>query len=89
MAIEKREVSIAKQIDDVAVLLVEVVKTVKNKEEVTGLVPEIIQAIEGVDAIDDEVGINRKVAIQTIGYRLGELVEAIIEPPKKQEQPSE
>ena len=82
MAIEKKEVEYAKEIDDVAVLLVAVVKDVRQgktaAEIANGAITKLIAALAGVDQMDDEAKLNRKVAMQTIGYRTGELADAVL-----------
>jgi len=78
MAIEKREMEIAKELDDVGALIVELVKTIKNKGDLTENIGELIQAINGVDEVDDEMAANRKVAMQTIGARVLELVDVFL-----------
>lgn len=82
MAIEKKEVDIAKEVDDVGRLLVELVADIRAKKSVTEIAGENIQnlidAINGIDQVDDEIKANRKVVMATIGARTGELADAII-----------
>jgi hypothetical protein len=82
MAVEQRQVMIAKEVDDVALLLVEIVKQVKSGKPVAemaaGVMDELVQAISGVDQIDDEWKEDRSAVMATMGYRLGELTDAII-----------
>ena len=83
MGIEKREVEFAKEIDDVGVLLVQIVRDAKAgksaMEIASGSVGNLLNALTGVDQLPAEVKANRKVALQTIGFRTGELTDAILE----------
>lgn len=56
MAVELKDitVSIPKQVDDVLVLLVDVVKTVKAKGDLSALLPDLIAAIDGAASIPEE-----------------------------------
>lgn len=82
VGIQKREVEYTKEIDDVAVLLVNIVKAARAKksagEIAAGEVQDLLNALQNVDDVDDELKANRKVALQTIGYRSGELTDAIL-----------
>jgi len=78
MAIESKSVEYAKEIDDVMVLFVEVVKNRKAKAALTDLIDELMTALAGIDQVDDEFIGNRKVALQTVGYRTGELTDAFL-----------
>ena len=73
-----REVKVAKELDDVAILLVQLVDTIKQGKELTEVVDELVNALNGFDQVDDELAANRKVALQTIGSRLFELVDVIL-----------
>lgn len=85
MAIEKRQVEYAKEIDDVAVLLVDIVRKAREGVDpatiASGSITNLVTALSGVDQLDDEVRANRKVALQTIGYRTGDLTDAILGAP--------
>ncbi len=80
--IEKKEIEYSKEIDDVAVLLVELVKDIKAKKPTVQIgtenLPLLMAAIGGIDGALKE-GENKKVALQTIGYRSGELAAALVE----------
>lgn len=78
MAIQVRPMDFTKEIDDVMVLFVALVKNRKNKEAITGLMDEVAIAIAGIEDVDNELADSRKVALQTIGYRVGELVDAFL-----------
>lgn len=83
--IESRTVKYAKEIDDVQVALNELVRDIKAKKSIgqitTENLPTIIAAVDGADQMDDEIAANRKVALQTIGYRSGELVDVLLPAP--------
>ena len=82
MAIQKREVQFAKEVDDVCVLLVGIVKDLKAKkpagEVVSGAVPKLIEAISGIDQLGAEQLANRAVFLETIMYRVGELADSLL-----------
>lgn len=78
MAVQTKNVEYSKEIDDCMVLFCEIVRNRKNKEDLTSLMDELMNALAGVDQVDDEVAQSRKVAFQTIGYRTGELTEAFL-----------
>jgi hypothetical protein len=83
MGIQKKEVEFTKEIDDVAVLFISVINDVRSGKPVgdilSGNIQGLINAISGMENADDEL-VMRKVAFQTIGYRLGEIGEALLAP---------
>ncbi len=82
MAIEKREVEIAKEVDDVAKLLVDLVKDIKDGKDVAAItsenLPGLIAAIDGVNQVSAEIASNRKAVLSTVGARAGELADAFL-----------
>lgn len=78
MAIQVKSMEYAKEIDDVMALFVEVIKNRKNKESISNLIDELAAAVGGIEDIDDELAGHRKIALQTIGARVGELVDAFL-----------
>jgi len=82
MAIEKRECEVAKEVDDVAKLLVDLVVDLKAGKDVASItsenLPGLITAIDGANKMSDEIANNRKVVLSTIGARAGELADAIL-----------
>ena len=80
--LQKREVEYCKEVDDVAVLLSAIVADAKAGKPVaeiaSGNLQKLVDAVAGVDQIDDEAKANRKVFMQTIGYRTGELADALL-----------
>ena len=79
MGIEKQDVEIAKQLDDVGALLVELMKVIKKKEPISEVVDELVAAIEGVGEISSEFQENQVAAIKTISARAGEMIAVLIE----------
>ena len=81
MGLQKKEVEYCKEVDDVASLLVAIVNDVRVGKSVSeiasGSVQKLIDAISGVDQLDEESK-NRKVFLQTIGYRTGELADSLL-----------
>jgi hypothetical protein len=77
MTIGTKELPYAKETGDVAVLLVNVVSSIKAKGDYMALIPQLVAAVDGAPQIDDEAAESKKVVAATLGYHLGELVEAI------------
>lgn len=86
MGIQKKEIEYAKEVDDVALLLVHIVQEVRSGKNVadiaSGSVAKLVDAISGVDQVGAELAESRKVVLQTLGYRTGELADAILGQPK-------
>lgn len=82
MAIEKRECEVAKEVDDVLKLVVELVADLKAGKDVAAITSEnlsgLMLAIEGINQVGDEISSNRKVVLSTVGARAGELADAIL-----------
>jgi hypothetical protein len=91
MAIEKREVDVAKEIDDVMKAVVEIVKDVKEKKSVADIAMEnmqnLIDALSGVDQMGSELEENRAAAMSTVALRVAELADLLLAP--KEEPASE
>ncbi|MGB1290515.1 MAG: hypothetical protein ACPG5Z_00185 [Pseudoalteromonas sp.] len=89
--IESKSVEFAKEIDDIMLLVIQVVKDLKEGKDVSELVSSnlggLLAAIEGADQADDEYKENLAAAMATVGYRAGELGAALLE--KKEEVPAE
>ena len=81
MGIQTKQVEYAKEIDDVLVLVVELVKDIKAKKDMSALaaenLPNLMNAIGGLDQVGDEFK-NKQVVLSTVGYRVGELGGALI-----------
>lgn len=77
MAIEKKELEYAKELDDVLVLVVELIKVIKKKGDYTSLVDELVNAITGMEQIPAEIS-HLKPLLTTVGHRSGELVEIFV-----------
>lgn len=82
MSVQTKQIEYSKEIDDVAVLLVKIVSDIRDKKPladvVAGAVAPLVDALAGVDQLGLEVESNRKVALQTVGYRTGELTDVIL-----------
>lgn len=82
MAIENKQVQIAKEIDDVLLLLVEVAKDIKAGKDAAAIaaenLPNLINAIGGIDQAKAELEANKAVVMQTVGMRVGELASALV-----------
>jgi hypothetical protein len=82
MAIEKKEVLYAKELSDVMDLLVGLVDDIKQKKSISEIgaenLPLLMAAVDGLGALDDEFLGDRKVALETIGSKLGDLVDVFL-----------
>ena len=82
----KREIEIAKEVDDVGALLESIVRDIKAKKSLTeiatGNVAKLVTAIDKIDQMDDESKANRKVFLETIGRRTGGMADALLPAPK-------
>ena len=82
MAAENTQVLIAKEVDDVMELLVSIVKDLKEKKELSDLLghnlPLLMEAIAGVDQLDEEFKNERGPALAAVGLRLGELTDVLL-----------
>lgn len=82
--IQNKQVAFAKEVDDFGVLLVGIATDVKAGKPVgevlTSAVAKVVEALAGIDQVDDELSENRKVTFQTVGYRLGELLDVVLSP---------
>lgn len=84
MAIEKKEVEYAKEIDDVMVLVYEVVKVIKEKGNYAELVDELVAAVSGADQIKDELKDIRAVSNSVLPRALD--IIALFSSDKKEEE---
>ncbi len=73
---------VAKEAADVGKLLVELVKTAKQKKPIADVADEFVVAIQGIENLDDEAAENRAVFMKTIGGYLFEAAEALLPAPK-------
>ena len=72
MGIEKREVSYAKEMDDVLVLVIQLLNTIKNKGDYTALIGALVTAVDGVTNIPEEFK-DMDAFLSTVGYRMGQI----------------
>lgn len=79
--IQSREVQFCKEADDVLALLVNLVADIKAGKNAGAIMSEnvsgLIEAVSGCDQIGVEEK-NRKVFMETIGYRTGDLADALL-----------
>lgn len=82
MAKEIRQVEVSKEVDDAMAFLVGIVRDVRQgkpaPEIAAGNLAGLVNAAAGIDQVPAELAEDRKVAFQTIGARVGELVDALI-----------
>lgn len=79
MSIEKKEIEYAKELDDVMVLLVEIVRVVKEKGDYVTLMDELMTAISGIENVSEEFKSNKIVAINTVVNRAVEIAGIFID----------
>lgn len=63
--IVKQEINVAKELQDVMKLVRSLIKTIKEKGDYLALMPDLINAIQGIDQIDDEFKADIEAAINT------------------------
>lgn len=88
--IQDKTLKVAKETDDVMVLFVNTVKTIKaakaaGKSSIeiaqalgVGEIKDLIEAVNGADQIGAENKEDKAVVLATIGYRAGELAGALV-----------
>jgi hypothetical protein len=80
--IQEKSVQYAKELDDCLVLMIELAKDIKEGKDIGALVsenlPNLIQAIGGMEQIKGELEANKEVVYSTAGFRMGELVGALV-----------
>lgn len=82
MAIVKKESEYAKELSEVMDLVINLVDDIKAKKSIAEIgsenLPLLVAAVDGLSSIDDELVENRKVALETIGSKLGDLIEVFL-----------
>ena len=82
MGIEQKELKYAKEIGDVMVLAVELIKDLKAKKDMASVaaenLPLLMAAVDKADQIDDEVAADKDAVLATVGYHVGELAGAFL-----------
>lgn len=85
MAVVKKDVEIAKEVDDVLGLVVHIIQEAKAGKDVgsimAGSVQKLIDAVSGVDQVAVELESARKAVYNTAALRLADVVDALL--PKK------
>lgn len=82
MGVQIKQVEFSKELDDAMALVVAIVRDVKAGKPVadiaTGNLQAFVEAMSGIDQVPAELAENRRAALQTIGYRTGELTDAFL-----------
>ncbi len=80
--IQTRTIQFAKEADDVLIFVIELIKDLKAKKGLPEIaaenLPNLMQAMSGLDQIEGETSADRTVVAQTVGYRIGELTTALL-----------
>ena len=79
MAIEKREVNVAKELGDVMAMVKNLVKTIKEKGDYSALIGNLISAIDGMGQIDDEFKSDLKACVNTVTLEATEIAFILLE----------
>lgn len=81
MAKENRTVEVMKEVDDVMLLIVNVVKAAKAKKSIAEIaaseLQDLVNAMAGIDQIPVEFQ-DKEASLRTVGMRVGELSAALI-----------
>ncbi len=89
LAIQKKEVVVAKELGDVMDLVAKVVEDAREGksagEIISGNVQLLIVAITGAQDIDDEVAENREAALNTVALGMSRIAAAFFKSAKKEE----
>lgn len=89
MELVKREVELPKEISEVAKFLVEVIKDVKAKKDITTIIGEnlthLMAAIDGFDKLGDEI--KQKHAYTAIALMVTDIVGILLEKPLEVDPP--
>jgi hypothetical protein len=82
MAVVQKTVDVAKEADDVFMLLLSVLKDVKAgvpvAEIATGNLAKLMTAVEGFSELDDEAKNDRKALLVGSGIFLGEVTDTLL-----------
>lgn len=82
MAILQKQVSYAKELDDVLVAAVSLLQQIRDKKSIPDIITTefqaVVDAVNGIGDVKNELAADRKVCLETIGYRIGDIVDAIL-----------
>lgn len=82
MGIQTRQESFAKELDDVLLLIVNIIKKVKAGTPISdiaaGELQDLVNAVAGVDQVTAEFNESPEVALRTATARIGELIAALV-----------
>jgi hypothetical protein len=80
--IQQKQIDFCKEFDDCLALVVNILKAMKAKKPVAEIaaseLPDLMNALSGLDQIGDELK-NKKVMLETIGLRIADIVDALVE----------
>lgn len=89
MGIETKQVQIAKETDDILMLLIKIAGDAKAGmpalEIAAGSLQEFIKAVDGSQDIDDEIKEDVEAVLETVGRGLGKLAAIFLIPKPKSE----
>lgn len=80
--IQQKQVDYAKELDDVLVAVSVLLRDVKAKKSTNEIVADALQgvmnAVAGLDQVGAELAANKQVALQTVGFRVGEIAGVLL-----------
>lgn len=80
--IQQKQIDYAKEVDDVMVALVGLVSDIKAHASAgtiaTDAFQNVIAAVSGLSQLSVEIAANKKVCMETVGYRVGDLASALL-----------
>lgn len=84
MALKQLQVNVAQELDDVLVLIVDVVKKLKDGKSPLEIgaseLPNLAKAVAGLDQVPQEFKQDLGSCVAGAGVRMGELVDALLAP---------
>lgn len=78
MAIRKKEIEFASELDDVMILVCELIRVIKEGGEYTGLIDELIDAVNNINEIPGEYKENIKACLNTVSLRMVDIASVFI-----------
>lgn len=83
MPLETREIEVPKEFDDVLLLVLELVRDLKDKKELAVVasenLPNLMNAIQGVDQIDDELKADLPAFLKAASSRAVDIAALFLE----------
>lgn len=82
MSVIKKEVDIAKELDDVCGLIVSLLSDIKAKKPLSDIlsqsVAKLIDAVSGIDQVSSELKDSREAAINAVALNLSKIASVLV-----------